>query len=618
MLSGFLITSIIDQRIAKHCFSFSEFYLSRLRRLLPAALAMLVVTTILASYLLVPDDYIEYLRSAKNSALFNSNGFFDKLTSGYFSPDANKLHLLHTWSLSIEWQFYLVWPIAFFLLRNNTPTIVSTWIVLLLTLGLVWYSYHLTILQPEHSYFLFNARVFEMLIGASLALIIHKLPKLSPTFAHIVSLSGLFGLIAISVFYTDSFLFPGLNAFWVCLATVAIIYTGNLNVGALGNRLLSVRLMVCVGILSYSLYLWHWPLLAFLRVMNVEIDLLVISIFFFLTFVLSALTWYLVENPFRYRYRFKLWQAVVVFWLIPTLFFVGVSKLAKENAGFPARFGEDLVRIVGTIASVVTPNIDVCNPPKNLSTDKCRLGALDTGRLDAVLMGDSHARHFREFVSIIATDAGLSVYGVTAPACLPVPKLRRWNDKNYCRGGLVGHVYQVINQHKPRYVIMAQNWLGYAEGDNMIFHDDDSRSIQASQQRIEESVLAAMEVIAGIGSTPVIIQPTPGNEVNQKDCFYQHFRERRQMRSDECVINTQDEHKNNARSFIDSLFAKIREKHPNVIFIDPRKVQCVNSICFTVIDGVPMYEDEEHINSYASRWLAEKYLSKFGNPFKNK
>ena len=165
---------------------------------------------------------------------------------------------------------------------------------------------------------------------------------------------------------------------------------------------------------------------------------------------------------------------------------------------------------------------------------------------------------------------------------------------------------------------MAQNWLGYAEGDNMIYTKSDKRSVHASQQRIEESVLLAMEYFANNGATPIIIKSAPGNEVNQKGCFYQHIRERRSMRTDECSIHTQNELKNSAKVFIDQLFEKIAQRYPDTVFIDPRLIQCKEGVCFTSIDGIPMYEDQEHLNNYASRWLAQKYLETYGNPLKTK
>ena len=619
VLSGFLITSIINEQINTNRFTFSRFYLSRIRRLLPAFLVFLIASTMVASYLLVPDDYITFVRSAKNAILFTSNSFFDKLTDSYFAPDSEKLHLLHTWSLSIEWQFYLIWPAMFFILRRFLSQKISTLIVIALFIVSGWHSYHLTITQAEHSYYLFSARIFEMLAGASLALTIQKLPRLPKMLAHILSIISIVALLIISIQYTAEFLFPGLNALWVCLATMAFIYAGNNNPFAAGNAILSIKPMAIIGTLSYSLYLWHWPIFAFLRVLNIELTMPTIVTAIMATFTLSFLTWQFIEKPFRFKHTYSLWKTVVIFWLIPALFFVAFSKLTKNHNGLPARLGDQMIRITNTISSVVTPNIDSCNPPQNFSITECRLGSINTNnpnKLDAILIGDSHARHFREFVDVLGKDAGWSIYGVTAPACLPIPNITRWNDNNYCRGGIVKHVYDVIEKHKPTYIIMAQNWLGYAEGSNMIYTETDERSVKSSQRRIEESILRAMDIFAKNGATPIIIKPAPSDEIDYKHCFYQHIRERRDMRNDECIIDTNDELKNTAKIFTDQLFGKIAARYPSTIFIDPRRVQCEQNKCFTSIDGIPIYEDQEHINNFASRWLAEQYLKKYGNPLK--
>ena len=618
VLSGFLISSIIDGKINDNSFTFSGFYLSRIRRLLPAFLLFLIIITIFASFLLIPDDYISFMRSAKNAVLFSSNIFFGKLTGGYFAPDAEKLHLLHTWSLSIEWQFYLIWPVIFFMLRRFLSNKISTIIILISLIIAGWYSHQLTLSNPEHSYYLFAARIFEMLAGATLAVSFAKLPSLPKALNHLLSVSSIICLIVIAVQYTPEHSFPGVNALWVCIATMAFIYTGKNNHSAFANTLLSIKPIVFIGVLSYSLYLWHWPLFAFLHVLNIEIDVLIIAAVIFAAFILSLFTWQYVEKPFRYKHKYSLRKTIIIFWLAPALIFVVLSKVTKNYEGIPFRLGDEMVYITKTINAVVTPNINKCNPPKDLSITECRLGSSDISKLDALLVGDSHARHFREFMDVLAKNANWSIYGVTAPACLPVRNITRWNDSNYCKGGIVQHVYNIVKKHKPKHIIMAQNWLGYAEGDNMIYTDSDKRSMEYSQQRIEESVLQAMEYFTNNGASLIIIKSAPGNDVNQKDCFYQHIREHREIRSDECLIDTKDELKNNAKAFIDQLFEKIGQRHPDTIFIDPRDVQCKEGICFTSINGVHMYEDEEHLNSYASRWLAEEYLKKYGNPLETK
>lgn len=613
VLSGFLITSIINDQSRGNEFTFYNFYIGRIRRLLPVFLFFLLVVSLIASYILAPEAYIDYIKSVKYSLIFQANVFFDRLADNYFAAETNTLFLAHTWSLSIEWQFYLLWPFIFYLLRKLFRGYVLIFIVVAFFIVFAGYSQYLSLYEPKHSYYLFTARVFEMLGGSALALALasDKLPKPHIVLSHLLSSSGLVALIALSVMYTSDIPYPGVNALFVCLATLAIIYSGG---AGFGNWLLSFKPLVFTGVLSYSLYLWHWPILVVLRDFNINFDASIIAGAIGLSLGISVLSWHFIEKPFRYKHKYSHKKTVLVFFFIPAVVVALFAEVTKKNEGFPQRFGPEALRVHAALDSVVTPNIDKCNPPESADLSLCMFGAGKPDSLDAVLLGDSHARHFREFADVLATDAGLSVYGVTAPACLVVPKLKIHLAENYCPGGIVDSIYDVIELNKPRYAIIAQNWMGYAESKRMVYRDDDEQSVKLTEKRIEESVIAAIGKIVAAGTIPVIIKSAPGDAINQFECVYQHIKERRVMRDDECVIDTADEDSNNAKYFIDQVFAKIAVLYPQSIFIDPRLVLCSEGKCMTAIDGVPIYEDVEHINSYASRWIAQQYLAKYGNP----
>ncbi|MEY3289521.1 MAG: hypothetical protein RLZZ419_1763, partial [Pseudomonadota bacterium] len=411
VLSGFLITLILDKEISAGVFSFKSFYLRRIRRLLPALLFVLCVTTIAAFYYLVPGDLIAFGNSLKYSLFSLSNIYFWLNTSSYFSKSINELPLLHTWSLSVEEQFYFVWPITL-LVMNRFLSRPTTWILFisgfLLAFGLAdWASIN----KAGAAYYFLPTRAYELMIGAGLALAWDNFPTLNKVQNNLLSIIGLLIIIGTSLLLTENDTFPGINALWPCLGTAFLIASGKNN-ETLGivNKALSVKPVVAIGLISYALYLWHWPILAFINYQGIKLTNTVSWLAIGSSLFFAIVSYYFIEKPFRVNVVWSFKQSFCICLLLPIVMSIFISEYINKEEGFKDNY-----------SNLFNPN------GKTLPIlEQTRLGKLPgsylgikKAKVDGLFIGDSIAGAYFNFLNVLATDAGLSIYGTYLPGLPP-------------------------------------------------------------------------------------------------------------------------------------------------------------------------------------------------------
>ncbi len=293
VLSGFLISAILLRELQQGQFSILRFYERRIRRILPALIVVLAVTSAAAVVVMIPSQLRAYGESLAGNVLFVSNFVFGA-KSGYFSPTLEEAPLLHTWSLSVEEQFYLAFPPLLALLYHRLPR--QTGLILgalaLASLGLAEWGWRTA---PDINFFFTFSRAWELLAGTLAALVLHR-----HTIAPKASLAALgLGLILYAlVFHSDATPYPSLATVVPVAGTALILLFGAADSGV--GRVLALRPLVAIGLVSYSAYLWHQPLFAFARVTRADApSTALMAGLTLLTFVLAALTWALVEQPFR-------------------------------------------------------------------------------------------------------------------------------------------------------------------------------------------------------------------------------------------------------------------------------------------------------------------------------
>jgi peptidoglycan/LPS O-acetylase OafA/YrhL len=302
VLSGYLITSIIAGEMAQGRFSIARFYERRARRILPALYFVMLATLPVAFHLMLPDEFAEFCRTFMSVIVFASNIYFWR-TTNYFARSAEENPLLHTWSLAVEEQYYMLFPLALLLLWRFRAR-GAFWGVAMLTVASLAVAEIGWRTAPVPNFFLLPSRAWELGIGALAALHLLRIGPDAPTPRHagLLSAIGLAMVIASVFIYSPSTPFPSVYALVPTVGTVLVILYGRSDASA--GRLLSLRPIVFLGLISYSAYLWHQPLFAFARLTTFgppgPVLMLGLSA---LSLVLATLSWRYVERPFRDRAR---------------------------------------------------------------------------------------------------------------------------------------------------------------------------------------------------------------------------------------------------------------------------------------------------------------------------
>ena len=406
VISGYLITLQIVSAVEQGHFNFSTFFIKRFRRIAPALFTVLLVSTIVAYYILLPFDFDRYSKALLSSLIFVSNVFFWS-EAGYFDTAAKLKPLLHTWSLSVEMQFYLFWPVLVLLAIKICK---RRYISILVLAGISSALATVIVSQysPSSAFFLTPMRVFEFVVGASLIRTANMMPSAHhPLIANTAVLLG-FLAIAYGVFALDGTVsLWGLSNLIPCLGAALLIFYRN---AGLSGLLLGLKPLVFIGKISYSLYLVHWPLIAFYFHVRFSdyIGWKAILILIPVIFVLSVLLHYAVEKPMRYRKHVN-GRHIDIRMLVCALLFTGMTATgiyAASNEGFASRYPVDVVRSVGDINEkniVRMQHFDTDSPYASQ--------AFDTNAFSRVLVvGDSHGIDlFNALHILLKDDASISI-----------------------------------------------------------------------------------------------------------------------------------------------------------------------------------------------------------------
>ncbi len=345
VISGYLIGGILYRELSTNTFSLKRFYLRRMRRILPAFFAVVVFTLIVGAQLMVPgsDEWNTARSSAKWSVFFWGN-FFSALNTDYFAPTVEVQPLNHLWSLAVEEQFYFIYPLILWaimgILKRILPpasSSLTSWVNVVLTalaiasfaLAFVPFSVHGAALVP---YYLPHLRIGELLIGAILAVAVSQ-GSLKPSVKTATSVGSLSIVVLIVClvlpFPNTTPWFPGFAAALPCIASAGIIYAGARPYWF--ASVLSHRAVVFVGKISYSLYLWHWPVLAFAHyALGQELSYSVLAICALLIVLLSLASYYLIEQPLRHL-QWSFGRTGLVYYLLPTLLVAGLYMQGRTT-----------------------------------------------------------------------------------------------------------------------------------------------------------------------------------------------------------------------------------------------------------------------------------------------
>lgn len=513
VISGYLITSLIIKDLNAGTFSVLNFYERRARRILPALFVVLAVTSLFSWKLLYPLELNEFAQSAIATVLFSSNIFF-WLKSDYFSTAAELKPLLHTWSLAVEEQFYLFFPPAMVLMWKSRNSLALAFKVLsvaaMLSLALLFAT---GMNWANAKFYLLPFRAWELLIGALCALAIAKW-TLSESRA--LAAIGL-GLVSVSLIYSTDANWPSWQTLGPTVGSALVILFASRDKGV--GRLLSCRPLVACGLISYSLYLWHQPLLAFARLRLPDepsdaLKLLVICA----AVILAALTWRFVEQPFRRKRngRFVLGAKPMAEAMVASTVLVLAVGIATDiSDGWASRSapsGLTFRQIEDDLAGarIAAPPCDIdlaFRKPPSSPIPECIFAAeASPTKGHAILLGDSHATMLTDAIVARLTGLGFRTSVATFGGCVPFPGFR--TATRNCDAANMA-MAEHIAASRYDLIVLAYRPQPILNSEEPVYDKDGTTALRKPADEISAASIETLRHLLAADMRVVVIEPVP-------------------------------------------------------------------------------------------------------------
>jgi len=384
VISGYLISSLIFRELVEtKSFSFKNFYERRARRILPALFLVILVSIPFAWKYILPTSFVDYAKSILYSIGFGSNFYF-YLSGQLYGAESGLLKpLLHTWSLAIEEQYYIVFPLLFLIIYNYFKNKIII-IIFTIAISSLIFSEYLTEVNASLNFYILLSRSWELLIGTLIFLLeFFKKKKTINIYNNFFILGGLMLIMSSFFLFESADGHPNIKSIYPIMGVSLVIYFSSAEVFV--TRLLSNRIIVGVGLISYSLYLWHYPIFAFSRIAYFTKNIFDYSLVALALFILSILTYFFIEKPFRSKKKINLKYFLLIL-LSVSIFLITISLSIIKNKGFEYRFPSD-----GKF------NLDNLKYTEQVRLKKYELGNpsfISEDKKKILIFGNSHGRDF--------------------------------------------------------------------------------------------------------------------------------------------------------------------------------------------------------------------------------
>ena len=599
VISGYLITTIILADMNKGKFSIITFYERRARRILPVLFFLMLCCLPFAWLWLLPNHLKDFCQSLTAVSAFSSNVLFWK-ESGYFGIEAELKPLLHTWSLSVEEQYYVLFPLFLMALWKLRKRWIfgSLIVVAIVSLGVAqWGAYN----NPSATFFLLPTRGWELAIGALIAFyFLYKKEQAAFISSHKVTseVLGSLGLALIfySVFaFSKSTPFPSLYALVPTIGTALIIIFSTAK--TIVGRLLSTKLMVGIGLISYSTYLWHQPLFVFARHRSLaEPSVAFLLILSALSIVLAYFSWRFVEMPFRDKKAINR-KKIFGFAVVGSIAFAAIGIAGHINNGYDKRINDSGIPLADISKKIVTNYglSDDCEDKFTLSPD-CRT----SDEPEILIWGDSYAMHL--IPGIMASNPSAKIIQMTKSVCGPFFDVAPVSAKypvSWAKECLEFNesVHDWLKTNKTvKYVVLSSNFGKYF-GDYQLLIND--KLYDGSKELATEHFIATLDELKNMGIIPIVFSPPPQNAENIGECLV-----KAQFYGDDLnVCNfSRDSVTKNSNEVL-KFFTTISKSY-KVVSID--KVICETGLCKASFDETFIYRDDGHLSRSGSALLGQK------------
>lgn len=599
VISGYLITKLIADEMDAGQFSLARFYERRIRRIFPALFAVLAACFLAGLALMMPRDLVDFAKSAIATASSLSNMLF-WWQSGYFDGAAEAKPLLHTWSLAVEEQFYVAFPLLLLALRQwARPWVMPILAAIgVLSFGLCVASLYIS---PKSGFYLAPMRAWELLLGGLLAL--GAVPPTSRRWVReTASVLGLVGIAAAILYFNEHTPFPGYAALLPTVGAALIIWSGASGHSSV-NAMISARPIVLIGLASYSLYLWHWPILVFMNYVNIErLDLTQQLVALALIAASGFLSWRFIERPFR-KPRGGGQRAVFIVGASAAAVAIAAGLTLVATGGLPSRYSP-AVRAVLAAQDSHSELMARCSSRIEMQLGgDCMIG--DGANRDSFIWGDSHADALTGAFQTLAADTRRTFYYSVDASCPPLlgvaldPACTEANERRI----------QFLSSHPAiRTVVVAARWSVYTSGRAVDFGPAESNEQLPrliSPHELSAGVGRTVAALEAAGKTVVLVYPIPETGYHIPSTLA-----RKLLRGEEPETFTRP------RAYFDhrqaaAIAALDAAGSARVVRVRPADRLCDASACKVFADGQPLYYDDDHLSLEGGRFVAPLFATAF-------
>jgi len=633
VISGYLITKILLEDLKRYqSVQLKEFYIRRIKRIFPALLVVVSASFIFAWLALLPIEYEQLGKHMASGVGFISNWVFWQET-GYFDNLAETKPLLHLWSLGIEEQFYIIWPLLILLAWKKQWSIPKVCI----SIGIFSFILNLSLVHqyPTATFFLPSTRIWELLSGCLLASSKFSRPisYTNPLNSychhilirfnfllnnHIQSLIGLALIIGALFFLNKAFTFPGWAALLPVIGTILIINAGSHTAV---NQALSHPLIVKIGLISFPLYLWHWPLLSFARIIESQTpSTLTRIIILLISLILAWFTYQLIEKPIRNNHKNNIFLVKILCILAILIGSTGLITYLQE--GWPSRFKDNQASFTGFQSPQFNLNRETCHQLYPDYKGNCYLFAKPemTSHEKIVFLGDSHSETLAAGYQFNNPDKYLISF--STGGCLGFINVERYSKGNPqgCTKSLDMALQYIANDPNIKTVVIHNRFSAYVSGEGFgkeekITVTPGHLHIQAPEQLIAPSKNLYKRTFAtGLQDTLIFLEKAhkkivfvhqvPELGFNPKMCSHRPLK----LTVNHCAL-TRDQVNKRQESYR-SIASPILSQSANILVIDPVSFFCDAENCSTIKNGHPFYWDSDHLNYVGASLLTKELMSK--------
>ncbi len=620
VISGYLITSILISEMQKGTFSLIGFYERRARRILPALFLVLLVCLPFAWFWLQPLALQNFSESLVAVILFISNIFFWK-HGGYFDIESELNPLLHTWSLAVEEQYYVLFPLFLMLAWR----LGKRWIVGLLLLGALaslGLAYKDSLNFSTTSFYLLPGRAWELAIGALTAFYLSSNLEKTNTRPQMLdqafSVLGFLLIIYSIIFFNKDTPFPSLFTLVPTVGSALIILFTSPQ--TLIGKLLGSKIFVGIGLISYSAYLWHQPLFSFAihRSIAPPSQALLISLSI-IALVLAYFSWKYVETPFRDKKRVTRKQ-IFIFAALASVFFIVIGVIGSKKEGFPNRF-----YVPATLSSSfgVSQKANECFDKPGIHAREdwlCDLGQHNTEKPSFMMFGDSHSRSMFDAFDAAAVKTGqhgnfTGTYN--CPPLLGIHVLRRGQSENDCNA-LNARIYGHVKANKIPKVYLVSRWTYYTDGGYdardavwIGLSKNSQRSKETSRLAFETALKTTIEAYASIGTQVYIVEQVPLQRLQVKEAYYNLYAyDKSNVGQEIRALSVSTKEHQQLQAYVSGLF-KRHEQARQVTLINLDKQLCDREKCSIGTSTKSYYSDNNHLTTDGNLLIIDeiaKYL----------